>query len=64
MCDQRVKDINWPNKCLLVSIERQGKELIPKGDTIIRTSDKLIVLFKDEDGPYIQHQLEKCCRKI
>ena len=64
VCDQRVKDINWPNKCLLISIERQGKELIPKGDTIIRTSDKLIVLFKDEDGPYVQHQLEKCCRKI
>lgn len=64
VCDCKVKDIDWPKKCLLVSIERQGKELIPKGDTMIRTSDKLIVLFKDEDGPYVQHQLEKCCRKM
>ena len=55
------QDVKWPNKCLLISIERQGKELLPKGSTVLHTGDKLIALLDDEDAPYIQHQLEKCC---
>lgn len=61
VCDQAICDVKWPNKCLLISIERQGKELLPKGSTVLHTGDKLIALLDDEDAPYIQHQLEKCC---
>lgn len=64
VCEQAIKDVEWPNKCLLISIERQGKELLPNGDTILHTGDKLIALLNDEDAPYIQHQLEKCCTSI
>lgn len=61
VCDQAICDVKWPKKCLLISIERQGKELLPKGSTVLHTGDKLIALLDDEDAPYIQHQLEKCC---
>ncbi len=39
-----VKDIPWPDKCLLVSIRREGAELIPKGDMEILPGDYLICL--------------------
>lgn len=61
VCEQMIKDIKWPQKCLIISIMRQGKEIIPKGDTILHTGDILIALLNDEDAPYIQHELEKCC---
>ena len=61
VCDQAIKDIKWPSKCLIISIDRQGKEIIPRGNTILHTGDTLIALLNDEDAPYIQHELEKCC---
>ncbi len=61
ICDQAIKDVKWPNKCLIISIERQGKEIIPKGSTMLHTGDTLIALLNDDDAPYIQHELEKCC---
>lgn len=61
VCDQAIKDIKWPSKCLIISIDRQGKEIIPRGNTILHTGDTLVALLNDEDAPYIQHELEKCC---
>lgn len=61
VCDRRIADVEWPQKCLLISIDRGGKELLPKGDTILRCGDMIIALLDDEDAPYIQHALEKCC---
>jgi H+/Cl- antiporter ClcA len=43
-----VKEIKWPLRCLLVSIQRGMEEIIPKGDTRIYPGDYLIILA-DED---------------
>lgn len=61
VCDQQIKDIAWPKHCLLISIKRNGKELIPRGNTVLHCGDQLMVLLDDADAPYIEHQLEKCC---
>lgn len=61
VCDQPIKDIAFPQHCLLISIKRGGEELIPHGDTILRCGDQLMVLLDDADAPYIEHELEKCC---
>lgn len=42
--NRAVKDIPWPQKSLLVSVKRGEREIIPKGDTIIRTGDYLFIL--------------------
>jgi H+/Cl- antiporter ClcA len=39
-----VCDIPWPDKSLLVSVKRGAKEMIPRGDTIIKTGDYLFIL--------------------
>lgn len=61
VCDKRIADISWPNKSLIITIERSGKEIIPRGDTVLRCGDTIMTLLNDEDAPYIQHELEKLC---
>lgn len=60
-CEKKVSEISWPKHCLLVSICRKEKELIPRGDTNLYTGDILVVLMDDEDTPYIRHQFKKIC---
>ncbi|MEG0709566.1 MAG: ClC family H(+)/Cl(-) exchange transporter [Longicatena sp.] len=62
VCDHSVREIHWPNKCLIISIHRNGKEILPNGDTLLRCGDTLVALLEDIDTPYIQHELEKCCK--
>jgi len=45
---KKIKDIPWPNRCLLVSIRRGESEIIPNGNTKITVGDYLFVLV-DED---------------
>ncbi|MCO7127248.1 ClC family H(+)/Cl(-) exchange transporter [Sporolactobacillus shoreicorticis] len=41
---QLVRDIHWPSDALLISIRRGEHEVIPHGDTMIRSGDTLILL--------------------
>lgn len=41
---KEVKDINWPDEALLVSIKRGDQELVPQGDTRMLAGDYLYVL--------------------
>jgi trk system potassium uptake protein TrkA len=38
-----------PRKAVIGIIERQSKIIIPKGQTLIRSSDKIIIFTKAED---------------
>lgn len=39
-----IKDIHFPNDILLILIDRKGKKLLPKGNTIIEVDDELYIL--------------------
>jgi H+/Cl- antiporter ClcA len=41
---KKIKELKWPDSCLLVAIKRGEKEIIPKGNTLIYPGDYLIVL--------------------
>ncbi|MDQ7093113.1 H(+)/Cl(-) exchange transporter ClcA [Desulfosporosinus sp. PR] len=43
-----IKEVEWPSHCLLVSVKRGEREIIPKGDTMIYPGDYLIVLTNDD----------------
>ncbi len=45
---KRVRDITWPEDCLLVGIRRGETEVIPKGNTLIHVGDQLVVLVDEE----------------
>ena len=58
---RKVMDIHWPNNCLLVSLEREGKELIPRGKTVLLAGDRLTVMTDERDAGYIHDKLENLC---
>lgn len=50
---ERLSDIEWPCKMLIVSIERGGNEFIPHGDDIIEPGDEITVLLDYENMGYV-----------
>jgi H+/Cl- antiporter ClcA len=42
---QTVKDLHFPKECLLIAVRREGKDIIPAGDTVIYADDYLVFLF-------------------
>jgi len=52
--DKKIKDIYWPDNCLLVSIIRAGNEITPNGSTIIRDGDQITTIcdLKNESETY------------
>lgn len=61
--NQSIADIDWPDSCLLVSIIRQGKELIPKGDTVIYAYDTIVALTDEKDTIMINEVLKEMCEE-
>ncbi len=45
-----VMEITWPGNCLLVALERDGNEMIPRGRTRLMAGDKLTVMTDERDA--------------
>ncbi len=56
---KKIKDIQWPENCLLVGIQRSGVEIIPKGDTYILGGDYLVILADEDKSSNITEYLMK-----
>lgn len=54
-----VKEIPWPEQCLLVAIHRDEEELIPNGDTEILPGDYLILLTDLREEVPVRRVLQK-----
>lgn len=59
--EKMVQDITWPDNCLLVALERGGKELIPKGRTKLMAGDTLTTMTDERDAGYVHDKMEKLC---
>lgn len=59
--EKMVQDITWPDNCLLVALERGGKELIPKGKTKLMAGDTLTTMTDERDAGYVHDKMEKLC---
>ncbi len=46
---RRVRELKLPRECLLIAIRREGEELIPSGDTLLRAGDYLTFLVNERD---------------
>ncbi|CEH33359.1 potassium channel family protein [Romboutsia lituseburensis] len=54
-CDKLVKNLDIPANCVLVSVFRDGEVIYPKGDTMIKEHDKIVLVtdsnnMTNEDG--------------
>jgi len=62
--DQLVSNIEWPDNCLLVAIRRGGREIIPKGNTLIRCSDNIVALINEKDAISLMGYFVRCARRV
>jgi trk system potassium uptake protein len=42
--DKQVKDVQWPENSVLLSVVRQDDVIVPRGDTVLRAGDDVIAL--------------------
>ncbi|MEG0509090.1 MAG: ClC family H(+)/Cl(-) exchange transporter [Eubacterium sp.] len=56
-----ISDIDWPEGCLLVSIRRGEKELIPNGATLIYPSDTIVALVNEADLSDVHAKMRELC---
>jgi CIC family chloride channel protein len=47
-CDGKpLKDVPWPRDCVIASLRRGRRVLIPHGDTVLRAGDTLVIVVED-----------------
>ena len=56
---RKVKALGLPRECLLIAIRREGKDIIPCGDTQIAAEDSLIFLIQEMDEEILRSKLEQ-----
>ena len=64
MEDQTLSSIRLPKGCLVVSILRDGHEIVPHGGTHIEAGDKLAVLCNEDLVMSVQYELEEKCKTL
>jgi trk system potassium uptake protein TrkA len=43
-----IKDLNWPEHCVIAAIIRKGEVMIPRGVTIIQEGDEILAVTDSE----------------
>ncbi len=56
-----IHQLQLPSNCLLVAVRRGGKELIPRGDTILMEGDTLVALAGTQNYAQIKADLQQLC---
>ncbi|MCL4385171.1 MAG: hypothetical protein M1326_02510 [Cyanobacteria bacterium] len=56
---QKIKDICWPEGCLLVGIKRGAEEIIPKGETTIYPGDYLVILTNESEVDAVMEKISE-----
>ena len=61
---QELSTIRLPKGALVVSILRDGHEIVPHGGTRIEAGDKLAVLCNEDMVMHVQYELEEKCKTM
>lgn len=56
-----IRDISWPERCLLVSIQRGAQEIIPRGSTQLMSGDIIVTMTDERDMTEISRKVEELC---
>ena len=44
LVEKAIRDIEWPQQMIIAAVRRGAKEIIARGDTVLRSGDILIVV--------------------
>lgn len=64
MDGEKIEKMLLPKGCLVVSVQREHREIVPGGSTVLCGGDKLIILCSTGDVHMVDEKLENICRKI
>lgn len=56
--------LHLPAGCLVVSVIRDEKEIVPGGSTSLQASDKLIILCNESFAPELEDILDSMCKTV
>ena len=59
--DHLVSEVEWPKNCLLVSVKRGERELLPRGTTRLLPGDSIVVLSGEYEGADVAGQMDRIC---
>ncbi len=59
-----IRDIQWPDNCLLVSIQRGTEELIPKGKTRLSAGDMIVTMSDERDMAAVHEEMTALCSDL
>ena len=62
---KKIMDLHFPKDILLILINRKGKKILPRGDTLIEAEDELYILADDPRivEEYIMDSIKKISRE-
>lgn len=63
MDGSKISEMLLPRGCLVVSVMRDGKEIVPHGDTMLSGGDKLTVLCKEAYLIEVQKKIDNICHR-
>jgi chloride channel protein, CIC family len=59
ICDgKRMKEIPWPEDCIVASVRRGRRVVIPKGETLLKAEDVLVIVAEDN----VRGTVKKLCQ--
>lgn len=64
MDGEKIEAMLLPAGCLVVSVEREHREIVPHGSTVLAGGDKLVLLCSQGDVQKVEEKLDNICRKI
>lgn len=62
--DMLISEVDWPNNCLLVAIQRGADEIIPRGKTRLQVGDVIVTLTDERDMPYVHEKMQRLCSEM
>ncbi len=63
-CGRPLSQLYLPAHCLVIAVRRGEEEIVPRGDTVLRAGDGLVVLTDEAGAPDITRSLEEYCRRM
>lgn len=64
MDGEKIEEMLLPPGCLVVSVQRDKREIVPSGSTILQGGDKLILLCSQSFVKVVEEKLNNICKSI
>lgn len=63
-CGKEIKEIDWPDHCLIVTLQRGEEEIIARGSTVIHAGDTVTALVDENYLGMVTETIQLICSEI